>query len=283
MLNKIFVIIFALTLSAQISTACLAKDQYTNTANVARTEAASTLASGAFSGTLAVIADGKIVYDNTFGTIGAGKSTRPDINTQYNAGSISKVFTAVAMLQLREQGKIELDDPVTDYLPWFRMTDKRYPQITIRMLLNHAAGIPGTNYDRLFTTQQNPKYVSQTLEVLRESGLKSDPGDISAYCNDCFTVAQAVIERVSGMRFADYVKSSIFARAGMNNSSYYFKKGNRNIATVYSADLRSGALPPEYVNGLASGGISTTAVDLCLFAQALGDGNLLDSESIDEL
>ena len=142
MLNKIFVTFFALMLSAEISTACLAEDQYTNTAKVAREEAASALAAGAFSVTLAVVANGKIVYKNAFGKIGPQKSRDPDVNTQYNGGSIGKVFTAVAMLQLREQRTIDLDEPVTEYLPEFRMNDERYRQITIRTLLNHAAGIP---------------------------------------------------------------------------------------------------------------------------------------------
>jgi CubicO group peptidase (beta-lactamase class C family) len=198
-LNKIFVTFFALMLSAEISTACLAEDQYTKTAKVARKEAASALAAGAFSGTLAVVADGKIVYKNAFGKIGPQKSRDPDVNTQYNAGSIGKVFTAVAMLQLREQRTIDLDEPVTEYLPEFRMNDERYRQITIRTLLNHAAGIPGTNYYRIDAAQKDPNYVSQTLAVLRNSGLKSDPGDISTYCNDCFTVAEAVIGK-SGRR-----------------------------------------------------------------------------------
>jgi CubicO group peptidase (beta-lactamase class C family) len=93
------------------------------------------------------------------------------------------------------------------------MNDQRYRRITIRTLLNHAAGIPGTNYYRIDATQKDPNYVSQTLAVLRNSGLKSDPGDISTYCNDCFTVAEVVIERMSRMRFADYINSEIFARA----------------------------------------------------------------------
>ena len=268
--------------NAQISPT-VRSDAYTHTANVARTEAESALDRGAFSGTLAVIADGKIVYAKAFGAIGTGKSTPPDVNTQFNAGSISKVLTATAMLRLRDEGKIDLDKPVSEYVPTFRMKDERYDQITIRMLLNHAAGIPGTNFDRVFATQPDPEYVSQTLAALRESALKSNPGDINVYCNDCFTVAQAVIERVSGMRFADFIRSAIFARAGMSNSSYNFKQGNQNIATVYSTDLISGRLPPEYVNGFGTGGISTTAIDLCRFSQALGDGKLLKPNSLEEL
>jgi CubicO group peptidase (beta-lactamase class C family) len=129
-----FVTVFVLMLSACLAQAGSRPHQYTRTAEVARTEEASALASGAFSGTLAVIADGKIVYARAFGKIGAGRSSTPDIETQFNAGSISKVFTAVAMLQLRERGKIDLDKPVTDYLPEFRMKDERSGKITIRML-----------------------------------------------------------------------------------------------------------------------------------------------------
>jgi CubicO group peptidase (beta-lactamase class C family) len=237
------------------------------------------LDNGAFSGTLAVLADGKIVYARAFGAIGPNKST-PDVSTQFNAGSINKVFTAVAMLRLQDEKRLDLNKPVSEYLPGFRMKDERYGQITIRMLLNHSAGIPGTNFDRVFATQPDPEYVNRTVAVLRDSELKSDPGDTNVYCNDCFTVAQAVIEQVTGMRFADYIRSAIFAREGMRNSTYNFRQGNQNIATIYSADLQSGILPPEYVNGHGTGGITTTAVDLCLFSQALVDGRLLKPGSI---
>jgi CubicO group peptidase (beta-lactamase class C family) len=187
------------------------------------------------------------------------------------------------MLQLQEKEKLDLDEPVSKYLPRFRMKDGRYGQITVRMLLNHSAELPGTNYDRVFATQPDPEYVHRTLAALQDSELKSDPGDTNVYCNDCFTVAQAVIERVTHMRFADYIKSAIFVPAGMSNSSYNFKQGDQNIATIYSADLQSGILPPEYVNGHGTGGITTTAVDLCLFSQALDDGKLLKPGSIKEL
>lgn len=83
------------------------------------------------------------------------------------------------------------------------MNDPRYRQITIRMLLDHTSGMPGTNSYKLFGSKDNPAYVAETSALLRESPLKSNPGDINVYCNDCFTVAQAVIERVSGMSLAD--------------------------------------------------------------------------------
>jgi|SRR5271163_353407 len=128
------------------------------------------------------------------------------------------------------------------------MRDARYKQITIRTLLNHSAGMPGTNYDEIISSRKDPDYVAKTLALLQNSDLKSNPGDINVYCNDCFTVAQAVVPRRSNMNFARYVNDNIFKIARMNNSSYYFKDGNPNIATIYDPNSQSGIIPTEYAN-----------------------------------
>ncbi len=266
------------------SSLCAASDPYANTAAVARKAAAAALKdAGVFSGTTAVIVDGTIVYAEAFGMIGADRATPPDTTTQFNAGSISKVFTAVAMLRLRDLGRVDLDRPVVDYLPQFRMNDARYSQITIRTLLDHTSGIPGTNYYRLFSSKQNPAYVTETLALLQDSAMKSNPGDINVYCNDCFTVAQAVIEQVSGMSFADFVQREIFMKAGMHNSSYAFMEGNRNIAAAYAPHPPYAMLPSEIANARGTGGLTTTAVDLSLFARALMEGRLLKPGSMRQL
>jgi CubicO group peptidase (beta-lactamase class C family) len=214
---------------------CAAKDRYANTAAVARKEATAALESaGVFSVTTAVMVDGRIVYAGAFGMIGSDRSTPADTETQFNAGSVSKVFTAVAMLRLRDQGRIDLDKPVVHYLPHFRMNDKRYRRITIRTLLDHTAGMPGTNYYKLFGSQENPAYVTETLALLRDSPLESNPGDMNVYCNDCFTVASAVIERVSGMSFAEFMRREVFMKARMSDSSYSFKEGNRICRSLCS-------------------------------------------------
>lgn len=257
---------------------CLASG-YTNTAAVARAAAAAALGTdGVSSVTTAVVVDGTIVYAEAFGRIGSNGTAVPDARTQFNAGSISKVFTAVALLRLRDRGKVELDRPVVDYLPQFTMIDARYRGITVRMLLDHTAGIPGTNYYELFGAKRNPGYVSHTMALLGNTELKSNPGDANVYCNDCFTVAQALVETLSGKSFSQFVQDEIFARAGMPDSTYGFREGNGNIAATYSAD-GSAMLPSEYVSAHASGGLTTTAVDLCAFARALLDGGLLTPAS----
>lgn len=264
--------------------ACNSDDPFAHTAAVARAEAAKAIESdGVFSMTTAVIVDGNIVQSEAFGTIGSDRTARPDARTQFNAGSISKVFTAIAILRLRDLDKVDLDRPVVQYLPQFRMADPRYDRITVRMLLNHTSGFPGTNYYDLFSSTEREGYVVETLALLQGSMLKADPGDTNVYCNDCFIVAQAIVEKLSGVGLREFVQREIFDKAGMRDSSYGFKPGNANIAATYASGARGAIEPSEQVNAHGTGGLTTTAVDLCLFSWALMEGKLLSPRSMEDL
>ena len=266
------------------SSAYAADHPFAHTAAVARAEAAKAIGSdGVFSMTTAVIVDGRIVQSEAFGTIGGDRTTRPDARTQFNAGSVSKVFTAVAILRLRDLGEVDLDRPVVQYLPQFRMADPRYDRITVRMLLDHTSGFPGTNYYELFASTENAAYTAQTLALLQRSMLKADPGDTNVYCNDCFTVAQAIVEKMSGLSLREFVQREIFDKAGMSDSSYGSKPGNANVAATYAAGAQGAIQASEQVNALGTGGLSTTAVDLCMFSRALMEGKLLSPRSMEDL
>ena len=258
-----------------------AAPDYAAVAATARGEAWKAISNGASAVTVAVMADGKIVYSEAFGMTDRARAIAATSDTQFNIGSISKVFTATAVLQLCQQGKIDLDKSVTVYLPEFRMRDPRYRQITVRMLLNHTSGLPGTNFYNSLGSEKNMDYVTETLACLADGYLKSDPGAVSVYCNDGFTLAGAVIERVSGMSYAACLDKTIFSPTGMTNSSCYYRDANRNIARTY--DNVSGFLRPvEYVNIMAGGGIASTAVDLCRFSEVLTGGKLLKPQSVQE-
>jgi len=233
------------------------------------------------SATVAIMVDGKIVYAEGFGLRDRAKNLRVETDTQFNIGSVSKIFTAASVLILEQEGKLSLDKPVTDYIPNFTMNDTRYKDITIRMLLNHTSGFPGTNVKDGFTAVKNRNYVEETLERLKISNLVNDPGKISIYCNDGFTIAEAVIEHVSGMSFPDFLEKSVFNKMGLDNTSAYYKDGNQNIARVYEKDSIA-PLPVEYVNILGSGGISSTAIDLCKYGEILQSGTILNPAIIEE-
>ena len=141
------------------------------------------------SATAAMMVDGKIVYAEGFGLRDRGNNLQVDTETQFNMGSVSKIFTAASILVLAQEDRLSLDDPVTDYIPEFSMSDPRYKDITVRMLLNHTSGFHGTNSKDGFTSVKNRNYISQTLESLKTGTLMHDPGAISVYCNDGFTVA----------------------------------------------------------------------------------------------
>ncbi len=247
---------------------------YEATVRAAREAVAKQLDSGVpSSATAAVMVDGRIVYAEGFGLRDRGQNLPVDPQTQFNMGSVSKIFTAAAILVLAQEEMLSLDDPVTDYLSDFSMADPRYKDITVRMLLNHTSGFQGTNAKDGFTSAKNRNYVAETLERLKTGSLMNDPGTISIYCNDGFTVAEAVIERVSGKSFAEFLQEKVFDRLGLENTSAYYKEGNQNIARVYQGGSHD-PLPVEYVNILGSGGLSTTAVDLCRF------GEILQSETV---
>ncbi len=279
---SLFILLFVVFQSFVWTAAAANKSVYEDAIVTARREIWKNLSSGrASSATIAVMDDGKIVYSEGFGMRDREKALPVEKNTQFNIGSISKIFTAAAILLLVDDGKVELNKPVTEYLPEFTTQDERYKDITVRMLLNHTSGFPGTNFKDADGSKKNPNYTSETLSFLAANGLKHTPGEISVYCNDGLIVAQAVIEARSEMSYADFVMKRIFKPMRMRNSSCSYKNGNANIALNYS--LETGlAMPVEYVSAISSGGISSTPEDLCRFSTILYRNRLLSEDSLSE-
>ena len=279
---SLFVLLFVVVQGFVWTAAAADKTPYENAIVTARREIWKTLSSGkASSATVAFMDNGRIVYSEGFGMRDREKALPVGKNTQFNIGSISKIFTAAAILLLVDEGKVELDRPVTAYLPDFTTQDQRYKDITVRMLLNHTSGLPGTNGKDGFGSKKNLDYAAETLSYLAANGVKHTPGEISVYCNDGFTVAEAVIEAASGMSYADFLMKRIFKPMMMKNSSCFFKDGNTNIALNYNPETGL-AIPVEYVSVMASGGISSTPEDLCRYSTVLYRNRLFSEHSLSE-
>ncbi|MBK6762841.1 MAG: beta-lactamase family protein [Micrococcales bacterium] len=201
------------------------------------------------SASVALVSDGKVVWSQTFGRINpAGK--KPSPTTQFGVGSVSKVVTTMAVMQLVDAGKVSLDAPVTRYIPDFSMKSPQYRQITVRMLLNHSAGVPGTDYADAWSNEPIPSYVDRALGGLANSHLKTTPGAMNVYCNDCFTLAGEVVERVSGVPFQDYVTANILKPLGMGHSRYQTSvPAPGNVAPIIQGGK---AQPIEITNLFAS-------------------------------
>lgn len=189
-------------------------------------------------------------------------------DTMYGIGSTSKMFTAVAVMQLVDHGKIDLDTPVVQYLPEFTMKDERYKKITPRMLLNHSSGLNGSSLTDAFLFEDNDTYAHDTLlKQLAEQTLKADPGAYSVYCNDGFTLAEILVEHVSGMDFTSYIHRYVTGPLGMVNTKTPLDSLNKaNMAGLYYPTYK-GQLPNETVNVIGTGGIYSTAEDMVRFSR----------------
>ena len=200
-------------------------------------------------------------------------------------GSVSKVFCTVCALQLSEQGLLDIDAPVTDYVPEFTMQDERYKDITVRMLMNHSSGLEGNVFgDMIVYDEATTEYHDTFLEKLSRTRLKADPGTMSSYCNDGFTLLEIVVERVSGQSFTDYVDEHIAKPLALENTGTSLKMyGNEKAAKVLvDGDVRYAT---DYCTAFGSGGIMSTAPELARFGSAMFTGNdvLLSQASKDEM
>ena len=214
----------------------------------------------------ALVSDGKIVVSGTAGIF--HKSNVIPLNSQamFGIGSISKMFTTTAIMLLSDQGKLDLDEPVVTYLPEFKMADERYKKITVRMLLNHSSGIMGSVYVN-GATYDYPNTLNHDalLAQLATQKLKADPGEFSVYCNDGFTLAELIVEEVSGMSFSEFIRQNITGPLGMTNTKT--PQDDFDLNRLARTFLNEEETPVETFNMIGTGGVYSTAEDLCRLGQ----------------
>ncbi|MEO8450167.1 MAG: serine hydrolase domain-containing protein, partial [Gemmatimonadota bacterium] len=191
-------------------------------------------------------------------------------NASYEIGSVTKQFTAVALMQLVEQGKVRLDDDITAYFPGYTSQGNKIP---IRRLLDHTSGIKGYTEIPEFRSMQLRRGSRDSLVTLFSAKpFDFPPGEQETYNNSAFFLVGLLIEKVSGMSYADYIKKNLFDPAGMP-SSYYCSEHNvrKNHAHGYDTDS-SGLTLKAFMNHTwpyAAGSICSTAGDLVAWNQAL--------------
>lgn len=226
----------------------------------------------------AMMDGGEIVESGVGGVYSKRENRLLTTENLYGIGSTSKMFTTAAMMRLADQGKVDLDRPVTDYIPEFTMADERYKDITVRMLLNHSSGLMGSTYGNGFLFDDADTQAHDTLLAdLATQTLKADPGAFSVYCNDGFTLAELVIERVSGMSFTDFIHQEITGPLGMAHTQTMQDDFDRSsIVRTYNPYQPEQETPTDAVNIIGTGGVYATAEDLCRFAQLFtGEADIL--------
>lgn len=226
----------------------------------------------------AMMDSGEIVESGVGGVYSKQENRLLTTENLFGIGSTSKMFTTAAMMRLVDQGKVNLDRPVTDYIPEFTMADERYKDITVRMLLNHSSGLMGSTYSNGFLFDDADTQAHDTLLAdLATQTLKADPGAFSVYCNDGFTLAEIVIERVSGMSFTDFIHQEITGPLGMAHTKTMQDDFDRSsIVRTYNPSAPEQETPTDAVNIIGTGGVYATAEDLCRFAQIFtGEADIL--------
>ncbi|MRD38727.1 serine hydrolase [Bacillus thuringiensis] len=222
----------------------------------------------------ALIDNGKLILSGQTGKNDIEGKQPLTKDTLYGIGSTSKVYTAAAVMKLVDEGKVDLDTPVVRYIPEFKMKDKRYKHITPRMLLNHSSGLQGTTLNNTFLFKDNDTYAHDNfLRQLSTQSLKADSGAFSVYCNDGFTLAEILVERVSGMSFTEFLHQKFTKPLKLNHTKTPQDKWENDKRAGLYIPAYQGQLPIESVNVIGTGGISSTAEDMVRFSQLfMGQG-----------
>jgi CubicO group peptidase (beta-lactamase class C family) len=248
-------------------------------------------ASDAFSGAVLVAKNGQPIFKKAYGLANKANNTPNNVDTKFDLGSMNKMFTAIAIAQLVERGKLSFTDTVGKLLPDY--SNKQVAEkVTIHQLLTHTSGM-GSYFNRKFQANQNNlRTVADYLPLFADEPLAFEPGSKWQYSNSGFVVLGLIIEKLSGQSYFNYVKEHIFKPAGMVNSDSYEKdKDVPNLAIGYMNMGDNGApdpsaprrpnTPMRALKGSPAGGGYSTVDDMLKFSVALQNHKLLSQKYTD--
>jgi len=245
-------------------------------ANVARVSEEVRIELGAPGMSVAVAIDDELVWSSGFGLADVENDVAARGDTVYRIASISKAFGATAVLQLVDQGKVQLDDPVGNYVPGFPH------RVTLRQIMTHTSGIrhyrPGENVSTIrFNT------LADAIGIFKNDPLMFPPGTRTLYSTYAYNLLQGVVETVSGMRLDAYLASNIYQRAHLTDTRQeYPEQLVHHRAGAYERkdhELRNAPYVDNSIKWLG-GGLISSAEDLIRFNIALNQGRLVKPASL---
>ncbi|HEX6508744.1 MAG TPA: serine hydrolase domain-containing protein, partial [Chloroflexota bacterium] len=244
-----------------------------------------------FSGVLLIARDGTPVMERAYGYACKGHGVRNHVDTLFNIGSLTKMFTAVSIMQLVERGRVSVDAAITRYLPGYPPTVGN--KVTIHHLLTHTSGLGSFWIDAFQARRASLRTVSDYLQLFMDEPLAFEPGERFGYSNAGYMVLGAIVEQVSGTSYDAYVGEHIFAPAGMaHTAAHRLDDDVPNRALGYVRDSAEGDEAGPYprtnllvspLKGSPAGGTYSTVHDLLRFAHALRSHQLLSAALTDLL
>lgn len=247
---------------------------------------------------LALVDENDIAWTKGFGYADVKAKVPVDEQTVFSLASISKVFTGLAVMTLVEEGKIDLDSPLSTYISEFSIKS-RFPEdeiFTIRDMLTHHSGLPSDiHYSGIekfspASVELNDNHEEMLLEYLKTVHIPYRPGYVHAYSNVAYDLLALVVERVSGMEFNDYVTEHIFRPSGMSQASFIdlFNRTELGEAMAMPHNKRNAAEKMHYI-GTGSGALNASSADMGNFIKMLlakgsfGENHILKEESLEEM
>jgi len=174
---------------------------------------------------IGIVKNGKIFYTKGYGTKELGTNKPVDSLTNFHLASISKLFVATAIIQLVEQGKLNVDAKLLDYMPVNELKDERFKKITIRQMLTHTSGFPDVeNYHWSKPNKDSAALGNYSKKSIQNKKLLFEPGEDAAYSNMAFEVLGHVIEVITKKPFDRYESENVLSKAGMVNSNFDYTK-----------------------------------------------------------
>lgn len=235
---------------------------------------------------IAVIDNGQIVVSKGFGFADKEASRPVTEDTLFRAGSVTKSFTATGVMQLVEKGALDLDAPLSDAIPEFRINnhinsrsinrntnrngssnanhnteDKR---VTLRTILSHHAGLPSDVVNGMWSA--NPAPISQVVSLLHNQFMTSTPGTVFSYSNIGYSLAGRAIELASGKPYAEYMQQHVLQPLGMNDSGFELDTATDNISLGY---IEGDLVREQDLRDKPAGALITNTTDLAKFVSAI--------------
>jgi CubicO group peptidase (beta-lactamase class C family) len=234
---------------------------------------------GIVGGSYAIVSQNQVIDANGLGYSDLKSQTPATPETVYAVASVAKSLTATAILQLQEQGKLNIHDSVQNYLPWFTYKDKeKSKEVTIQHLLTHSVGVNRYVADgSIFTDEKkNRNSLENSIRALRTVEMNANPGEKGQYCNSCFNILGLIIEKVTRESYYDYMKTKVFQPLNMEQTVYGQELqsiSSKSIAKEYSwfFGFRNTKLLNYETFGKSQdpeGGIYTTSLDLAKYVSA---------------
>ncbi len=237
-----------------------------------------------FSGSILIAKNDQVLVNKGYGYANFGFNIQNNPETKFRIGSLTKGFTAVAILQLEEKGLLSVNDKLQKYIADY----PRGNEITIKHLLTHTSGIPNhTEFEDFNKERRVFKYsLLETIETFKNKVLAFNPGEKFNYSNSNYILLGLVIEQVSKLSYSDYIEQNIFEPLKMNNSG--FENPNiviKNFAQGYSFKDNEieKAKFRDMSNAHASGALYSTIEDLYIWDRALYSEELISKESIEKM